>query len=245
MRAARVMTVGLGAVAGLVLGGRAVHEAQANMRRYSMPSVGVYDLMTRLFFRDRYREIATSIAAETPAGATVVDLGSGTGEVLVRLANLAPSLELTGVDVDADMVARARRKAAGRASGAAARLPQFLVADAATLPFPDDSVDLVVSSYAVHHLPDRHAARAEILRILKPGGKAIIWDVVSPHGDPAAPTGDAAATHGHPAPANNATGNNQPSDHRPAAALDVARMLFRFGRIPAERYELRKSARPA
>jgi ubiquinone/menaquinone biosynthesis C-methylase UbiE len=245
MGAVRVVTVSLGAVAGLVLGGRAVHEAQVNMRRYSMPSVGVYDLMTRLFFRDRYREIAAAIAAEAPAGATVVDLGSGTGEILVRVASLAPSLQLTGVDVDADMVARARRKAAGRASGAAARLPQFLVADAATLPFADDSADLVVSSYAVHHLPDRHAARTEILRILKPGGKAIIWDVASPHGDPAAPTGHTTATHGHAVPQEaSADGHPQPA-HGPAAAFDIVRMLFRFGRIPAERYELRKPARPA
>ena len=55
-----------------------------------------------------------------------------------------------------------------------------LLTDAAALPFADDSVDLLVSSYAVHHFPDRHAARAEILRVLKPGAKAIIWDVASP-----------------------------------------------------------------
>jgi ubiquinone/menaquinone biosynthesis C-methylase UbiE len=244
MKALRVSTVGLVAVATAVIGGRAVREAQANMRRYSMPSAGMYDLVTRLFFRDRYREIVAAIAVEAPAGATVVDLGSGTGEVLVQVAGLAPSLELTGVDVDAGMVARARRKAAGRSSGGAAHLPRFVVADAATLPFADGSVDLVVSSYAVHHLPDRHAARAEILRILKPGGKAIIWDVVSPHGDPAASTGDAATTHGHPVPAEGSAGDHHPSEHRPAAALDVVRMLLRFGRIPAERYELRKSAEP-
>ncbi len=240
MRTLRVMTIGLGAVVGATIGGRAAHEARANMRRYSMPSVGVYDLVTGFFFRDRYREIAAAIAAEAPAGATVVDLGSGTGEVLVRLASLAPSLALTGVDVDAEMVARARRKAAGRASGSAARLPQFRVADAAALPFADDTVDLVVSSYAVHHLPDRHAARAEILRILKPGGKAIIWDVMSPHGDTAAPAGDTAATHGHPVPPGAAEGALHPSEHRPAAALGAVRMLFRFGRMPAERYELTK-----
>jgi ubiquinone/menaquinone biosynthesis C-methylase UbiE len=245
MKALRVATLGLVAVVGAVFGGRAVREAQANMRRYSMPSAGVYDLLTRLFFRGRYREIAAAIAAEAPAGATVVDLGSGTGEVLVQVANLAPSLELTGVDVDADMVARARRKAAGRASGSAANLPWFVVADAASLPFADESVDLVVSSYAVHHLPDRHAARAEILRILKPGGKAIIWDVVSPHGDPVGSTGDAARTHGRPVPADASAGDHHPSEHRPAAALDVVRMLLRFGRIPAERYELRKPAEPA
>ena len=115
-------------------------------------------------------------------------------------------------------------------SRAGGRRPSFVVADAGALPFPDASVDLLVSSYAVHHLPDRHAARAEILRVLKPGGRAIIWDVVSPHG---APGSEAPAAHHAPAPA--------PGPHG-AGTLDVVRMLLRFGRIPAERYELAKPA---
>ena len=85
-----------------------------------MPSVGVYDLVTHLLFRGRYDEIAAAIAAEAPDGATVVDLGSGTGEVLVRLAKLAPSLDLRGVDVDPEMVARAEAKAVARSPLAAA-----------------------------------------------------------------------------------------------------------------------------
>ena len=196
-----------------------------------MPSVGVYDLVTHLLFRGRYDEIARAIAAEAPDGATVVDLGSGTARSSCGSARLAPSLELTGVDVDPAMVARAQAKAE-HAIPAGGRRPSFVVADAAALPFPDESVDLVVSSYAVHHLPDRHAARAEIIRVLRPGGRAIIWDVVSPHGAPGA--------DGHAAPA---------AGHRSGCAGIRAawrrrarrrRMLLRFGRIPAERYELRK-----
>jgi ubiquinone/menaquinone biosynthesis C-methylase UbiE len=230
VRARNVAVVSVAAAAGAAaLGAHHLRDAPANMRRYSMPSVGVYDLVTHLLFRGRYDEIAAAIAAEAPDGASIVDLGSGTGEVLVRLANLAPSLELTGVDVDPEMVARAQAKAVG-AIRAGGRLPTFVVADAGALPFPDASVDVVVSSYAVHHLPDRHAARAEILRVLKPGGRAIIWDVVAPHGDPA----------GQEAPA----GHHAPVAHVPArhaaGSLDVVRMLLRFGRIPAERYELRK-----
>ena len=186
---------------------------------------------THLLFRGRYDEIARAIAAEAPDGATVVDLGSGTGEVLVRLARLAPSLELTGVDVDPAMVARAQAKA-GHAIPAGGRRPSFVVADAGALPFPDESVDLVVSSYAVHHLPDRHAARAEIMRVLRPGGRAIIWDVVSPHGAPG-PDGHAAPPAGHQAAAPGSAAHER-------GALDVMRMLLRFSRIPAERYELRK-----
>ena len=179
---------------------------------------------------------AAVLRNQTPdEGGTVVDIGSGPGEVLVRLAALAPSLQLTGVDVDEDMVARARRKAERRIQQAGLRRPRFVVADAAALPFADESIDLVVSSYAVHHLPDRHAARAEIMRVLKPGAKAIIWDVVSPHGEPA-PTGGLAgqqAEHANPPHGHSTT-------HHAEGAMDVVRMLVRFGRVPVERYVLRK-----
>jgi len=229
MKARNVAVVGVAAAAGAAaLGAHHLRDAPANMRRYSMPSVGAYDLVTRLIFRRRYDEIAAAIATEASEGATVVDLGSGTGQVLVRLATLAPSLELTGVDVDPEMVARARAKAE-RAIPPSGRRPTFVEADAGALPFPDASVDLLVSSYAVHHIPDRHAARAEIMRVLKPGGRAIIWDVGSPHG---APGSDPQATPAaHQEPAQHAVG-----------AIDIARMLVTFARLPAERYELRKPA---
>ncbi len=231
MRARQVAAMGVAVVAGAaLLTAHRLREAPANMRRYSMPSAGVYDLATHLVFGRRYDAIALAIAAEAPEGGTVVDVGSGPGEVLVRLAALAPSLQLTGIDVDADMVARAQRRAARRLPGAGRRPPRFVIADAAALPFPDESVDLVVSSYAVHHLPDRHAARAEIMRVLKPGAKAIIWDVVSPHGAPAPADGSSQGQHA-------------PAQHHVAGALDIVRMLLRFGRIPDERYELRKPER--
>jgi ubiquinone/menaquinone biosynthesis C-methylase UbiE len=216
MKARQIAAVGVAAVAGAALvGAHRLRHVPANMRRYSMPSVGFYDLITSLAFGRRYDEIARSIAAHAPEGGTVIDLGSGPGEVLVRLAALAPSLDLTGVDIDAEMIAEARRKAQRRIAHTSQRQPRFVVADAIALPFADESVDLVISSYAVHHLPDRHAARAEIMRVLKPGAKAIIWDIASPHGEPT-------------------------SAQHAAGPMATVRMLIRFGRIPVERYELRK-----
>src|SRR4029453_1465140 len=101
MRARRISVVGVAAVAGAALvNAHRLRDAPANMRRYSMPSVGVYDVVTHLFFGRRYDEIARTIAAAAPEDGVVVDLGSGTGEVLIRVAGLAPSLDLTGVDVD-------------------------------------------------------------------------------------------------------------------------------------------------
>jgi len=230
MRARQVAAAGAAVVAGAaLLGAHRLRETPANMRRYSMPNAGLYDLVTGLVFGRRYDQIAHAIATEATEGATVVDLGCGPGEVLLRVAALAPSLHLTGVDVDRDMTLRAERKARRRFPRAEERRLRFVVADAGALPFADESVDLVVSSYAVHHLPDRHAARAEIMRVLKPGAKAIIWDVASPHGAPAPADG---LPHGGHAPEKHAAG-----------ALDMIRMLIRFGRIPAERYELRKPGR--
>jgi ubiquinone/menaquinone biosynthesis C-methylase UbiE len=232
VRARQVAAVGVAAIAcAALVNAHRLRDAPANMRRYSMPSAGVYDRVTHLVFGRRYDEIARAIAEAASDGATVVDLGSGTGEVLVRLATLAPSLHLTGVDVDADMVARSQGKAERMVRRIDGNRPRFVVADAGALPFADESVDLVVSSYAVHHFPDRHAARAEILRVLKPGATAIIWDIVSPHGEPE-PTEASIAPDGHDAPAGHG-----------ANALDVVRMLLRFGRIPAERYEFRKPER--
>jgi ubiquinone/menaquinone biosynthesis C-methylase UbiE len=67
------------------------------------------------------------------------------------------------------------------------------------------------------------------MRVLKPGGRAIIWDVVSPHGAPGSDRHAAPAAH--QAPAQHAVG-----------AMDIARMLVTFARLPTERYELRKPA---
>ena len=237
MRARRVAAVGIAAVAAATLvGARRLREAPANIRRYSMPSAGIYDLATHVVFGRRYDEIARAIAADAPEGGTVVDLGCGPGEVLVRLAALAPSLDLEGVDVDAEMIERAQRKASRRLAGRAANQPRFVVADAAALPFPDESVDLVVSSYAIHHLPDRHAARSEIMRVLKPGGRALIWDIVSPHGAPESSQGPESPSGLHGAPPH---GHPKPDQHE-MSVLAIVRMWSRFGRIAAERYEFRK-----
>lgn len=187
-----------------------------NLRRYSMPSAGLYDLVTSVLFRGRYRAIAATIAAETAPASDVLDVSCGTGAVLVELARVAPTLQTTGLDVDAGMISRAERKAASLP-----RPPRFVVADVAAMPFADASFDLVVSSFAVHHWPDRHAGLAEVMRVLRPGGRAIIWDIASPHA-----TGAAVTAAGHPDP----------------GLISTLRMMMQFRRLPSERYDFAKPA---
>ena len=129
-----------------------------------------YDRMAWLM-RPLYRRIAADIAAGTPYGARVLDIGTGPGRLLTALARRRPDLDLTGVDVSAAMV-----------DIAAGHLAQFgdraraVTGDAAGLPFPDDTFDLVVTSFSLHHWPDVPAAGAEIGRVLRPGGHLGVYD---------------------------------------------------------------------
>lgn len=214
-----------------------------------MPSAGIYDHVTSLLFRGRYDEIARQIATEAPAGASLLDAGCGPGEIVVRVARLAPALRLTGLDIDASMVARAEHKAARalRASKGfhGAAVPTFVVADAASMPFADESFDLVVSSFSVHHWPDPHAGLAEVVRVLKIGGRATIWDIADPM---ELAMGAQNAAHGpaHEAssPGHGASGHGPRSIAGPSRFgtgwLTALRMLLQFRRMTPQRYDFIK-----
>ena len=193
MRARNVAVVGVAAAAGAAaLGAHHLRDAPANMRRYSMPSVGVYDLVTHLLFRGRYDEIARGDRRRSARwrDGRRPRQRDGRGPRAARDAGAVARRSPAWTSIPRWSRGRRRRPSwrdparagAGRRSSSRTR---------ARSPSPTRSVDLLVSSYAVHHLPDRHAARAEIIRVLKPGGRAIIWDVVSPHGAPG-PDGHAA-----------------------------------------------------
>ena len=223
----------------------------ANLRRYSMPSAGIYDRVTGLLFRDRYDEIARQVGAEAPAGATVLDAGCGPGEILVRVARFAPSLRLTGLDVDATMIDRAERKAArwlrGGTGPASVTAPTFVVSDVAAMPFADESFDLVVSSFSVHHWPDPHAGLAEVVRVLKVGGRAIVWDITDPMELAMGASGSAERSHagadGHGGASEHGA-SRLPSTSRRAIPgtgwLTALRMLLQFRRITPQRHDFVK-----
>jgi SAM-dependent methyltransferase len=143
---------------------------------------GVYDTLSRLLLGPLYRHVAADVAAVAPAGAQVLEVGCGPGHLSIRLAR-QHGLEVTGLDLDPAMIARARANA-DRPGNSDHRRPSFLVGDVATLAFPDGSFDLVVSTLSMHHWADPTAGLAEIGRVLRPGGRALVWDFrpgVRPH----------------------------------------------------------------
>lgn len=113
-----------------------------------------------------HRELAAAVAsfaAESDAG-TVLDVATGTGLVLRALREHLPEARLIGADISPGMLAVACEA-----------LPdaEWLEADAAALPLPDGSVDLVTCVTALHVIPDAQSAIREWRRVLRPGGRAV------------------------------------------------------------------------
>lgn len=102
------------------------------------------------------------------AGGCVVDVGCGAGfDVLIAAASVGPTGRVIGIDVCPDMLTEGKTALFGGAFGAV----EFLVGDAAALPIPDASVDLLISNGVLNLAPCKAAAFRDIARVLKPGGR--------------------------------------------------------------------------
>ena len=136
-------------------------------------NAGVYDTLSGLLLGSLYDLIAADVAARATAGTQVLEVGCGPGHLSTRLARRG--LAVTGVDLDPAMVESATENA--KRSSDAGRAPSFVVGDAALLPFPDGSFDLVVSTFSLHHWSDPAKGLAEIGRVVRPGASVLIWDL--------------------------------------------------------------------
>ena len=140
-----------------------------------MPDAVGYDRHTRLLLGSLYAGIADDIAATAAEGARLLEVGCGPGHLSLRLAS-RKGFDVTGLDLDPAMVERATASAE-RLGNARDRRLSYQVGDVASLPFADDSFDLVVSMLSMHHWADPAAGMSEIGRVLRPGGRALIWDL--------------------------------------------------------------------
>lgn len=156
-----------------------VHDHQAGRHstrgHVTLHSARTYEATTRIAWLGRrgqaYRRLVRD--AGVRPGDDVLDLGCGTGALTRAAAEVSRTGRVTGIDLAPEMVAHARRL------GGAATYEE---GDISRLTHPDASVDVVLSSLALHHVDPtaRDAVLAGALRVLRPNGRLLIAEFVPP-----------------------------------------------------------------
>ncbi|HEY8370520.1 MAG TPA: class I SAM-dependent methyltransferase [Thermodesulfobacteriota bacterium] len=158
----------------------------AEPRRRYLPAAGrdwllpFYDPVVRLTGGDALRRALLDQAVPEP-GHRVLDIGCGTGTLVVWIKQRHPEVDVAGLDPDPKALARARRKA--ERAGVSVRLDRGF-ADA--LPYPAAAFDRVFSAFMLHHLEADEKVRAlgEVRRVLVPDGVLHLVDFGGPEAHP-------------------------------------------------------------
>lgn len=141
--------------------------------------------------RDRlWRRELVQHAAPQP-GERLLDLCTGTGDVVIEFAHVCPKLQIVGLDLSEEMLRVAREKIAphfrmmlpspsgGRGSGGEGHIT-FVRGSALELPFAPNSFEIVTIAFGLRNLPDRAQGLREIYRVLSPGGRVLILEFSVP-----------------------------------------------------------------
>ena len=166
---------------------------------------------TRIY--DRLAEALVARSPESLEGATVLDLGAGTGAASRAIAAAGGSP--IAIDLSTGMLGHDRHNR-----------PPAAVGDASSLPLRDDGVDALVAACAISHVPEPYVALLEAARVTRPGGRVLVSVFSSRSGHPAKARVDAvAARYGYEAPSwyEDFKANVEPLTSSIDALFDVAR----------------------
>lgn len=139
-----------------------------------------YDLLNRLLSMGQdvaWRKRMARHLPERP-GMDVLDLATGTGDQLIFLFDQRPDLgEGIGIDMAEEMLRHGRGKLPRRPSGERLSL---MTGDATDIPFPEDRFDIATISFGIRNVTDVSRGLAEMHRVLRPGGRALVLEFSLP-----------------------------------------------------------------
>lgn len=140
------------------------------------PGSVIYNMVSSSeVFQRHYQLIAEDILNYCSEG-RMLDIGTGPGWILEKLHQATPNIELVGLDISPSMIAKAKKNMADL--GLANKI-QIEQGDVRKIPFQDSSFDVVLSTGSLHHWKKPLEGIDEIYRVLKPGGHALLYDIVS------------------------------------------------------------------
>jgi ubiquinone/menaquinone biosynthesis C-methylase UbiE len=133
-----------------------------------------FEWVTRMPQMHWLRQFVISQAAALKDHGAAVDLGCGAGQLVLEMARRAPGLHVTGIDLSDQLLTDARQ--AAQQAGLEGRVA-FRLGNVEAIPFPDQSLDLVISTMSLHHWTNPVKVLNEVDRVLKPGGAFYIFDL--------------------------------------------------------------------
>ncbi len=131
-----------------------------------------YDLMNTLMtggLHHRWRRAVVRKATQGLEG-VALDVAAGTGDLTLALADAPGISQVVGLDLVPLMLDSARSKAARRGRE---DLCSFMVGDALSLPFPDDTFACAATAWGLRNMPDLGSCLSEMVRVVKPGGRVV------------------------------------------------------------------------
>jgi ubiquinone/menaquinone biosynthesis C-methylase UbiE len=150
-----------------------VEKKSDDVQYFNRRSFTYENSLEQWLFFDRIQKAVLNMVEKEYTPEVVLDVGCGTGRLLRKVKERWPMARLIGVDGAAGMIAKARQL-----------MPYatFYVSNAESLPLPDDSVDLALSTASFHHWQDKEKALREIKRVLRLDGRFYLGDIWPPFG---------------------------------------------------------------